>query len=236
MKRFIVPLFLLALALPVFGELVEEDVTYYGLLSCVDNSEVVVVGTVSMLTGVYHPGIQSNGSGMICTDVLVRIDDLIKGQANIGNNYIKFIVQGGTAYHPELDEVVILEVIPEATFEVGEKVMLFIKNSSDETFYQNYPHGRHRLYMTTYGKRPVKDNNVKFRYDDGHGAKKVMELSIDLAKNLAKAFMENKTAALQLENDIKTSARNSASNSLPNSTTTRLINSAIQLIPTEESQ
>lgn len=241
MRRVIVALLLLVfLATAALGELILSDnADDYGLLHCVDECEVVVIGTVSLLTGVYHPRAQKDGSGMVCTDVLVRVDTFIKGQANVGTDYIKFIAMGGRAYHPGINEIVVLEVIPQAKFEVGEKVMLFIKTSAepDELFYRNFPYGRSRLYMTTYGKRVVKDNKVEFGYDDGHGGEpKPVKLSLDLAKNLALAFTENKDAALQLENDIKAEVRTRTDNILSQSLATRLNNSAKQLIPSKEDE
>ncbi len=110
---------------------VTKDLDKFSLLKCIDKSELVVVGTVQLLSNHERNNIVHDGGGMVTTDVTVRIDTLIKGEPNLEKNHVKFMIQGGTFFVPERNEVMTLDVSTEREFEVGEKVMLFIDNNND---------------------------------------------------------------------------------------------------------
>ena len=205
-----------------------DDASKYTLLKSVEKCNVVAIGRVVSLTGVYRQNMPPANSPMITTDVLIRVEHLIKGETNFGSKHIKFMILGGTAYVPEEDEVMSLDVSPQPKFEVGEKVMLFINNGSKSKYYRNYPHNRYRLYKFDYGKRLIKDGKILMRYPGN-----TIEMPVDLAKDLSKAFLDDKEGALRLEQDIKTAAL--TSKTLPADIATRLKASA-KLLITEDSK
>lgn len=230
MKRSITAMILVAvLATPALADFRRQQPTVkYSMLNCVEESDVVAVGRVELLTGVYRKNLIRTGQHLITTDVLIRVETLIKGETNSGPRHIKMMILGGTAYIPEDDEVISLSVTPQPKFKAGERVMLFIKNNTEDKWFRNYPHGRYRLYLFDYGKRLVKDDQVDFRYTNN------VKMPIELAINLSKAYLEDKAAALLLENDIKTASR--TTRELPSETATRLNNLAEALIPAEEDE
>ena len=217
-----------------FGEDVyHDDLSVYELLKSIENSEIVAIGRVVLLTGQYRGNILPNGGGAICTDVLVRVTTMIKGEPNSGSKHIKFIVQGGTAYIPSEDEVSSLWVSTQAEFTVGEQVLVLLTNNPAHDYYANYPYGRHRLIYTKYGKRLIEDDMVTFLYQKNNDVKP-MKLPLEMATNLAKAYVKDKDAAILLENDIKTEAETGTSNVLSTTLATRIKTSAKQITDREE--
>ena len=229
MKYGFVALLILAIIwTPVFADRPpEDDPAEYTLLKCVENSDVVAIGTVLTLTGVYRQNMPPNNQPLITTDILIRVETLIKGETNFGDNHIKMMVLGGTAYVPAKDEVRIHKVSPQPEFKVGEKALLFIDNKNDKWF-KNYPHNRYRLHRFDYGKRLIKDDKIKIRYPGN-----TIEMPVDLAKDLSKAFLADKDGTLRLEQDIKTAAL--TSKKLPADIATRLKGSA-KLLYLEDSK
>ncbi|MDE0184596.1 MAG: hypothetical protein OXP71_03950 [Candidatus Poribacteria bacterium] len=212
-----------------------DDLSLYSLLKSIDNSDIVAIGTVSLLTGVYRENLLGPKKHCICTDVLVRLDTMIKGEPNFGPNYIKFMVLGGTAYVPHKEEVMGMWVSTQATFEVGEKVFIMLTNDQNTTYYANYPYGKNRLIYDDYGKRLIKEDKVEFWYKKEDKVKP-MQLSLDVAKNLGKAFIEDKAAALLLENQIKNVASNTDENSLTLAQKSTLIDSSKRLFEKEKTK
>lgn len=198
----------------------------YTLLKCVEKSDVVAIGTVKTLEGVYRQNVLPTGAAMITTDVLIKVEHLIKGETNFGETHIKMMILGGTAYVPDEDEVMRLEVKPQPKFKVGEKVMLFIRNTSTPTAYRNYAHNQYRLYKFKYGKRLIENDKIKMLYPGN-----TIEIPVDLAKDLSKAFLTDKDGAMLLEQDIKTAAL--TSKKLPDNIATRLKASAKQILKEE---
>ena len=201
-----------------------EDIAWFGVLNMVDKCEFVAIGTVELMTAQYYTNVLANRSDFIMTDVLVRIDTLIKGSANTGDDHIKFAVHGGVAYNPNTGSEELHEISSPIKFEVGEKVMLFLRNGNDSIYHSNFPHGRHRVHMWDYGKRLVKNNKVSFKYEK-EGEAKDISLSLDLAKEMAKAYGEDKDATILLENQIKTVVTNGLTE-LSDAKTAELKNSA----------
>lgn len=203
---------------------IRRDIPSYGLLNSIENCDIVAIGTVELLTGVWREDVTESGTDSICTDVTFRIETLIKGEANLGDTHIKFMHEDGSAYVPSAGEVLTQETSPGIKFTVGEKVMLFLKKGDDDKYHTTYAYGGRRLYKQRYGKRLVKDDYVKFRYAKNNRAKP-MKMSLDLAANLAKAFMKNPEAARSLENEIKLEAKGT-NKVVSSALSTRLINSA----------
>lgn len=206
MKRLFVALALmLVLSTPVAFSDYFEDLSMYSMEKSLDNSDIVAVGTVSLLEGVFRRHLLGPNKNAICTDVLVRVETMIKGEPNFGDNYIKFMVRGGRAYVPHRNSVMINEVSTQAKFKVGEKVLIMLSSDQNTTFYANYPYGKARLIYDDYGKRLIKDDKAMFLYEK-EGKPKGMPLSVDLVKDLGKAFVRNKAEAIKLEKLIKAQA------------------------------
>ena len=211
----------------VFSDDGYMDDVDYGLVESIKSSNIVAVGTVMTLVGVYRRDVPTDGSGTICTDVLVHVNTMIKGKPNFGENHIKFMVEGGVAYVPKFDKVMSLEISDGVTFKVGEKVLLLL-NTFSYPYYDRYPYGNMRLAGWDYGKRLIKDDKVKFIYRK-NGKIKRMELPLDLVQGLAKATIKNETAAFQLEDSIKDAARGS-SNKLTETVIERLKTDAKRIL------
>lgn len=166
--------------------LTEEELGWHNALDMVDKSDVIVVGTVQLMTSKLT-------TKTILTEVLVRVSDFVKGKPNVGNNHVKFFIVGGTAYDPELGEVIRIEEVGGVEFEIGEKALLFLGKDDDDDLY---------VHMGKFGKRPIKDGKVMFAYGTPGAAKK-LEMPLDLAKALGKAYQEDKNATIAIENEIK---------------------------------
>ena len=188
------------------------DLEKYSLLSMVEEYEFAALGTVELLTAQYREDISADGTDTICTDVLFRIETLIKGTPNHGTNHMKFIIRGGRAYHPGIDEVIEISLQPNVTFEVGEKVLLFLSNRRQNAF-SGYPYGGWYIPGWDWGKRLVKDGKIYLWYNRGTShtqpRKNVtrVKMTPDFAKTLALAYMEDKDGAKAIEQTIKNAAR-----------------------------
>lgn len=224
MKYVFVALLALLCAAFADGHAPVRNIDDYGLLNAVENCDVVAVGTVEILTGVWRENVSQDGRDSICTDVTFRIETLIKGQPNLGTNYIKFMYEDGEAYLADEGAVISQKTFPGIEFKVGEKVLLLLQKGEDTKRKTTYAYGGMRVYKLRYGKRLVKDGKVDFRYlKDGKA--KGMNMTLDLATNLAKAFVKNPDAARGLENEIKREAKGESMN-VSDTLSTRLISSA----------
>ena len=171
------------------------DIPEFGLLKAVENCDTVALGTVRVTTGV----LREFG---ICTDVMFEVETLIKGETNVGTDHIKFFYAGGTVYDPRLKHRVALKITPGVTFEVGERVLLFL-DKGEHGYPAHYPYQGRRVYSVNFGKRLVKDGNVSFMYNKDDSATDI-GLPITVAVELAKSFQRNKEEAKSLEARIKT--------------------------------
>ncbi|MDE0184594.1 MAG: hypothetical protein OXP71_03940 [Candidatus Poribacteria bacterium] len=193
-----------------FTGLTPEEIAWHGALDMADKSDFIAVGTVVLMSAKYYENILPHNTDFVMTDVLVKISDLIKGKPNVGKDHIKFAIHGGSAYVPSLGRVLTQALLQEVKFAVGEKVLLFLANNTNEgeSYYANYPHGRHRVHMMTFGKRLVKDGKVSFNYNKDAVAKPV-QMPLELATSLLKSYLKDANATLPLENEIKTLVRES---------------------------
>ena len=217
----------------VGANMTQEEIRWHGLLDMADKSDFIAIGTVELMTAEFRENVISGGTDFIMTDVLVEIEQLIKGQPNVGNHRIKFAIEGGTAYIAKEDSVKTHLVKPNVKFEIGEKVLLFLRNTNDETYYQNFPHGRHRVHMSIFGKRSVKDDKVTFKYEKNSKAKRTV-VPLGLAKTLIRSYLIDKESTIALEDEIKTVVRNSSDDrpvvELSSDLTTRLKNESNAII------
>ena len=78
----------------------------------IQGSTLAVVGTVEEMNYVYRPEIRCK----ITTDIVVKIDNLIKGKPNAGHRYVDFMIRGGKGKHGGL------RISTQPKFQLGEKV------------------------------------------------------------------------------------------------------------------
>ena len=145
MRLFVVVgLIVLTFAGMAYGSLVsldEIDVELFGLFNMIDECVFVAVGRVDLLVGVYRDKLHfdeydKTWRGMMCTDVYFRIEDLFKGEPNLGKRYRRFIYEGGTSYSPKHDEVYTMSTSVEKGYEVGQMLFLFLTNKSGGSGYR----------------------------------------------------------------------------------------------------
>ncbi len=192
----------------VAGTIVLKVSDKYTLLEIVERCDIVVVGTVSLKTGVYveHPR-NNDGSSYIMSEIVVRVETQIKGEPNFGENHVRFMIEGGTAYVPRHQQVMTLVITNDLDFKVGEKVMLFLSRDSPNGYYDNFPYGRLHVNSEFYGKRLIKDNKITMFYKKSDIKLRGVRLPVEMASLLAQAAVADKDAAVPLENKIKTLAR-----------------------------
>ena len=209
----------------------------YTLLKMVEDSDSVFVGTLAMHTGIYCDDPHHEGYKTIMTEVLVRITTKIKGEPNQGNNHVRFWIPGGTAYNTDEGEVMMRILSENVEFKQGEQFMLFLSKNSGNGYYDNYPYERLHVYRKDYGKRAIKNSKIKMLYKKNDESLRSIKLPIDLATVLAKAYLKNKDAARQLENQIKDLAKRDTQRvTLSESFLTQLKTSAQQIINVAEEE
>ena len=197
----------------------------FPLLSAVDECELVVLGTVSAMNYV-------NRLDSITTDITVTVETVVRGTPNINSTTVKFMIQGGI--DASRDRKLIVSGVPK--FEMGERILLFLNDGTEDRYYSKYPHGKYHLHRRSYGKRKIKDNKVDILYPNAEGKFKVFKMPIDLAVDLGKASLVDKTGAKRIEQTIKGAAAMSADMEviLSDSTIESLKRQAKQIITTEE--
>ena len=176
-----------------YGKADVEGLRELELLNIFNRSTLVVTGTVKQLNYV-----QRNG---ITTDVVVKVDETIKGTPNTDSKHVTFMIDGGQ-FVGSNGKTVTKKVGTAAKFEVGEKVMLFLTNASPLAYYANYPHGGYHL-IHPYFKRQIKDNTVKIAYLRTNTNVRYIDVPVNLTVLLTKAFLANREQARTLENQIK---------------------------------
>ena len=169
----------------------------YTLLNFVEMSDIVCTGTVVHIDSMVRDGFM--------TDIFVRLDTLIKGKANMGNNHVIFMIMGGVGYSETDGELLELNISSEPTFQLKEDVMLFLRKETDlkDGRYKNYAHGTLHVIEHAAGKKSILNNSVEFKYFDANEEFRPVKFSLDLATSLATAFMKDAEAAKTIEGEIK---------------------------------
>lgn len=213
----IVPTFA-GMAYGILVSLDEIDVERFGLFNMTDECVFVAVGRVDLLVGVYRDKLHfdeydKTWRGMMCTDVYFRIEDLVKGEPNLGKRYRRFIYEGGTGYSPKHDEVYSMSTSVERGYEVGQRLFLFLTNKSGGSGYRaGWPYDGCYAYFGAYrkvGNQTLEgdDPTVRFTYPRADDTRHSYRIPIEIAVNLAKAYVADKEAAIPLEDLIKAKAR-----------------------------
>ena len=174
-----------------------EGLTLFGL---VERSAIVTIGTVVDINYVTRPSISSEGA---TTDITLRIDDLIKGKANFGDDHIIFMIEGGVYYSTYAKKRVEMLISDQPKFEVGEQVLVFLGKFDP---YSDYAHDGLHLIHGELGKKKLYDDRFRFWYLHSKDRPIAVAMSKELVSNLAKAYVSDHEAAKLLEARIKTLA------------------------------
>ena len=181
----------------------------YALLKMVEDCDLVVAGRVSSIDYVVRQNVLPDGGGALTTDITVSVDHVLKGKPNGDEGTVKFMILGGRGVHPETGKRVRMSVSNVPEFTIDEEMMVFLRQGDPDdpgSFARNFPHGRYRLYVGTYGKREIENGNVNMLYGDIDNPLQLVEMPLDLAVKLGKASQKDKSAAVRLENVIKAMA------------------------------
>lgn len=208
MKVFVVVLvFVTLLSNPCFALLTEFEPGYQ-IATLVRHSDLVVVGTVTGADFAFREGIGTTFN----TDITITVDSLIKGETNEGKNTVKFMVKGGRGADPNTGEEVHISAEHSPKFELGERVLVFLKKTKRVEL--NYPYGGYFIYRGHIGKRTVVNDKFSMPYTflvdiiiDNEmvsvKAKKFIDLPVDLVIELGKASVKDFEGVKLLEEDIK---------------------------------
>ena len=208
MKVFVVVLvFVTLLSNPCFALLTEFEPGYQ-IATLVRHSDLVVVGTVTGADFAFREGIGTTFN----TDITITVDSLIKGETNEGKNTVKFMVKGGRGADPNTGEEVHISAEHSPKFELGERVLVFLKKTKRVEL--NYPYGGYFIYRGHIGKRTVVNDKFSMPYTflvdiiiDNEmvsvKAKKFIDLPVDLVIELGKASVKDFEGVKHLEEDIK---------------------------------
>ena len=206
MKRFFVAFALVAFcSSSVYAGLLpggRDHWPKYSLLKMVETCDLVVTGEVTHMNAVFRPGIQ--------TDVTIDVETVVKGELDEGATTVVCTIIGGDGVNPATGERESMRMTPEAQFEIGEDVVVFLRIKDNRTGLP-YPAGGYYVWRAHYGKRPVEDNKMTMMYpviDDPDDWKSV-EMPVDMAMKLGKASLRDRDAAVLLENRIKALVRSS---------------------------
>jgi len=88
----------------------------------VKHSHLVFTGEVIDLEFVFRVDIPPQ----FTTDVTVKVEEMIKGEPNAGENLVKFMIPRGEGVHPETGELLGGETVGTPEFKKGEKVLMFL--------------------------------------------------------------------------------------------------------------
>ena len=191
----------------------------YQITTLVEHSHLVVVGTVASMEFVFREAVPPQYT----TDIVIHIEEVVKGTPNYGEGGVKFMIPGGTGFNPNDGEIGTgkTEGCPE--FKLNERVLLFLsksKNRHPEKFKHLppppiIPHGG--LYIPgSFGKVDVKYDKVVIPYtfkkevfSEYHQTMReepyirIITLPLDLVIQIAKASIKDYDATKLLEENIK---------------------------------
>lgn len=191
----------------------------YQITTLIEHNHLVVVGTVASMEFVFREAVPPQYT----TDIVIHIEEVVKGTPNYGEGGVKFMIPGGTGFNPNDGEVGTgkSEGCPE--FTLNERVLLFLsksKNRHPERFKHLppppiIPHGG--LYISgSFGKIDIKYDEVAIPYtfkkevfSESHQTMReepyirIIILPLDLVIQIAKASIKDYDATKLLEENIK---------------------------------
>ena len=199
----------IALSLFVLTSTYAEAKSDYSLLRAFKLSELIVSGTVKNQIYVYRDGMLGGRVRMITTDVVIEVDEVLKGKPNIDKDTVKFMVYGGQGLD-EHGNVYWANVSSEPKFVIGEKVLIML-GTSDDPYFNGYPYDKLHLYLDKYGKRVINENKVQFRFLLDSGKTKIVTFPVDLVVKFAQVFKLDKPSAVRLNDIVEAAAQASSS-------------------------
>ena len=189
------------LCLPTISEglLLAEYEPGFSIAQVVDDSEIVVLGQIIKREFVYRPETDAG----FTTDITVKVEQLIKGEANAGQNQVKFMIDGGIDDRPETPEsersIIVVPGQPE--YPLNERILLFLQKIEEPGV--NIAHGGLMAFHYIYGKRKVENDKVELWYTLGDGTDEEVKLPVNFAAKMGQAAVKNKDALAALENRVR---------------------------------
>lgn len=181
-----------------------EALKKLSLLKFTERAKIIFTGTVQHKNYVYREGVRPNGGAAATTDIIVRVSEMIKGEANFGENHVKFMIEGGEFFSARTGKIMRAHSTLQPKFEVGEKVLLFLAvPKSNKSYHVNYAHDGLHVLGFIRGKKAIIDDTVQFTYVRGENKSIEVKLPVDLALGLGKAYIKSPDSAQLLENEIK---------------------------------
>ena len=205
-----------------------EFIKELSLLNMTEHGFIVFVGTVMHKEYVTRTGIG------ITTDIIMRVDNLIKGTPNLSDDQVKFMIQGGRFYSTRTNRVVSKTVTGLPKFGIGEQALMFLAlpEERDNNAYEHYTYNGLHVKYSQRGKKSIIDDKVFFSYLRAEDSAVSVKMSLDLSADMAKASIKDKCAAIQLEYEIKTLANgnNKGAIELPKVLEVRLLKESNRVI------
>ena len=191
----------------------------YQIATLIEHNHLVIVGTVASMEFVFREDVPPQYT----TDIVIHIEEIVKGTPNYGEGGVKFMIPGGTGFNPKEGKVGTGESEGCPEFRLNDRVLLFLsksKNRHSERFKHLppppiIPHDG--LYISgRFGKIDIKYDEVAIPYtfkkevfSEYH--QKVKErtytrsitLPLDLVLQIAKASIKDYDATKLLEENIK---------------------------------
>lgn len=171
----------------------------FSIAQVVDDSEIVVLGKIVERQFVYRPETDAG----FTTDITIKVEEFIKGEANAGRDRVKFMIDGGTDDRPTTpeDERSIVTVPGQPEYPLNERILLFLQKIDEPGV--NIAHGGLMAFHYVYGKRKVENDKVTLWYTLGDDTDEKTKLPVDLAVKMSKAAKKDKAALAGLENRVR---------------------------------
>ena len=157
------------------------------------------------------------------TDITVKVEEMIKGTPNAEGNRVKFTIPGGEGIHPTTGEALICVATGAPQFEIGEKVLIFLVEHTrlieSRRLRQLSPPPYEGVMTAWWGNRKIVDEKVSVPYtfkkrlfNNGQWGERTqvrdIRLPINLARQIAKATLQDTEAVSAIEEQIRTFAKN----------------------------
>lgn len=216
---------LILLLCVVFSPLASEASLIYfpqgfEIATMVEHNDLIVVGTVSSAEFVFRP----ETPPQYTTDIVINVQEVIKGEPNAGPERVKFMVPGGTGVNPRTGKfrTCVADGVPD--FMLNERVLVFLRKNPNPL--PPLPHDRLSLSFGHFGKRVIKNGRLEIPYtfkkeefDEFFQTIKekpydrIIDLPLDLVIQIARSSMKDYDATKPLENVIKKTILNTPEDS-----------------------
>lgn len=169
--------------------------------SMVNRSLLVFIGEVVDMEFAFR----ENLPGQFTTDITVKVEEMIKGEPNAGENLVKFMIPGGEGINPKTGKLGRGMVVGVPEFKKGEKIFIFLRRH--KYLADIIPYGG--LILGTWGKREMTDGLVSMPYtvndpdtQEGRSVREIL-LPLDLTVQLARATLKDAKTVAQMDERIR---------------------------------